>query len=1238
MKTITKHFNELAKRVSSSKKFLFILIIVLAVSSYLFISNLWNTAIENASNQAMSIAKTAEASISKELLAKLDVSEQDINKPEYKSLKANLTNIIKVNNEFSFAYIYIQKSDRIYFVVDSEPADSEDYSPPGQEYTEATEVDKKPFQDGLPFITPPTTDRWGTWISMLVPMKDTNTGEVIAVFGMDYSYKFWNQAVLSKVIPGVIYAIALFLLIYTVYIIIEKNQKMRVNQTILQESEEKYRRLSDVTFEGIVIYKKSVIQDINPSLLKMLGYQREEMLNKDVTDFIYEDDKRVVLENAARNYSNPYEIRVVRKNGEIFLAEVEGREYQLLGETLRVASIRDITKRKQTEDALKDREMQMRSITDSAYDAILMIGPDENITYWNLAAERIFGYKSDEAIGNNLQDLIAPSFYHEAQIVDFMKLFMNGKGKAIGKTLNLEAIRKDQTIVSVQLSLSAVKMSSGWHAIGIMRDVSEQKKSEEELINAKTLAEEATNAKSEFLANMSHEIRTPMNAVIGFSELMKKTDMTVKQRDYINKIDSSAKSLLGIINDILDFSKIEAGKLELENVDFQLDDVINNIISMNSNKASEKNIELINNIEPNVPNSLIGDPLRVGQILLNLVNNAVKFTDKGHVLVETELIKLEGQTCRIKFAVSDSGIGLTAEQKDKLFSAFSQADTSVTRRFGGTGLGLTISKRLVEMMNGKISVESEFGSGSTFAFILDFTLQSGKVRSKISNRKGLQHLKILIVDDNEVSRQILKEQIDSFGIKAVAVASGREAILEVKNQSVNNPYDLIIMDWRMPEMDGIEAADTILSDTSIKNMPMAIMVSAFGREEVARKAESIGISNFLMKPINQSLLFDTIMNLFEPDKKDNTIQSAERGNEENKNDRLDGIKILLVEDNVINQEVATEILGSSGASVEIANNGKEAVEAVEARCYDLVLMDLQMPIMGGYEASKLIRADSKNKDLPIIAMTAHAMQGVQAECIEAGMNDYVSKPIDPSNLFATIKKWAKPIDDIILVEPQLPAETDTTKKAATILPESIPGLDLQAGIGRVNGNSKLYRKLLVDFGNNYTSYPSDIRKALAENNREEAKRYAHTLKGVAGNISADEIHGIAAQLEQALTKDAGDNPDSLISDLDAALKKTSEILSGLSSEAQSDQASLKSEIDGVELESVLKELARLVWEDNIDAENTLDKLKKTCGSRFTEEIAQIAENIEEFDFDTAKTPIGKIANEMNIRLDGEVRE
>ena len=1005
----------------------------------------------------------------------------------------------------------------------------------------------------------------------------------------------------------------------------------------IKEREARYHLLSDITIEGIVIHENGIIIDSNPSLVKMLGYSQKETLGKHVIDFVSPDDKKVVEKNINKDSESSYKINLVKKSGELFAAEIESKTIKIHGSNLRMAAIRDMTKRKQAEDALRDSEMRMRSITDSAYDAILMMDPEGNISYWNPAAERIFGYSSNEALGENLHRFIVPKKYHKAHDKAFPKFVKTGEGKAVGKTLDMTAIRKDKTKVFVQLSLSAVKMSSGWHSIGIIRDVTEQKQSEEELMKAKTIAEEATKAKSEFLANMSHEIRTPMNAVIGFAGLMKKTELTAKQQDYINKIDSSAKSLLGIINDILDFSKMEAGKLKLEDVDFHLDDVLDNIMNMNSNKAAEKDIELINSIGNNVPRLLRGDPLRLGQILLNLVNNAVKFTEKGHVMMKTELIKEEEHRCQIKFSVIDTGIGLTNGQKNKLFSAFSQADSSVTRRFGGTGLGLTISKRLVEMMKGKIDVQSEFGTGSTFSVLIDFVTQAEDECRIIYDTEKLRDIKVLIVDDNEMARDILKEQVGAFGINALGVASGSEAIFELRKESLTDPYDLVILDWRMPEMDGIEVAKKIMSDKKIKYRPKIILVSAFGRDEVVKQAEKIGVNTFLMKPINQSLLLDTIMNMFELDMKDIPIRCDVRENEDT-NNRIDGFKILLVEDNIINQEVAIEILSSAGANVEIANNGKEAVKAVKTKNYDVVLMDLQMPVMGGYEATKLIREDAKNKKLPIIAMTAHAMQGVKEDCIAAGMNDYVSKPIDPNGLFSTIRKWAEPIYKEKTEQQAMPDAIEGHEKKGVELPDSIPGVDIQAGISRLNGNVKLYKKLLVAFGSNYSSCSIDIRKSIENNNVEDAMRHVHTLKGVAGNISANDIHDIAQKLELELSKEAAENYDILLNNLDTALKSLNAIVSGLGDEAKPEVENNEKIFDLQEVEPVLRELAHLVWEDNIDAENTLEELKKLCGSRFTKEMALITKSIENFDFEAAKLPLNEIAKKINIKLEGEKNE
>ena len=1009
------------------------------------------------------------------------------------------------------------------------------------------------------------------------------------------------------------------------------NQKNAEHQ--LKEEEERFRILSDVTIEGIVIHQQGIIKDLNPSFLKLLGYEREELLGKSFMDFVYKDDKSIVQENIDQEAEQPYEIRFVNKSGKKFFAEVESRKIQLRGVDVRMAAVRDITRRKQAEDALLESEKRMRAITDSAHDAILMMDTRGKISYWNPAAERILGYTSEEAIGKNLYRFIMHSQYLNENNDAFSILQQSESEGAAGKTLDLKARRKDKKKISIQLSLSTVHLSSGWFTVGILRDVTEQKMNVLELIKAKEVAEEATGAKSEFLANMSHEIRTPMNAIIGFSGLLKKSDLLPKQLDYINKIDHSANSLLGIINDILDFSKIEAGKLELETVDFRLDDVINNIVSMVSEKAAEKNIELLNNITNDVPCALIGDPLRVGQILINLVNNAVKFTDKGYILIKTELVSKDDSRCKIKISVKDTGIGMTEEQKNKLFSAFSQADSSVTRRFGGTGLGLTISKQLVEMMNGEVYVESEFGVGSTFVFIVECGMQEKYEKSQIVEVEGLKNKKALIVDDNEMSREILKDQICDFGINAVAVDSGRAAISEIKEKSEDQPYDLVFLDWRMPDMDGIDTAKIILKDKSIEHMPTIIMLSAFGREEVFKKAEKIGINVFLMKPVSQSLLFDTIMNVCHVETKGISGRSVQKENQDSSNLRIDGTKVLLVEDNAINQEVASEILKGAGAIVEIANNGKEAVEAVIKNNYDVVLMDLQMPVMGGYEATQLIRKVEKYKDLPIIAMTAHAMQGVQAECIAAGMNDYVSKPIDPKHLFTVVRKWAKQAEPAKGQQQYKAASAEKENQDKIKLPKSIPGLDIEAGLERLNGNRKLYRKLLIDFFEKYASFTDDIKREKEQGNLENAVRLAHTLKGVSGNISAYDVQKISAELEMEISKHTSVKYVDLLQKLDDAIRSISILKSGLTEAIPTQTADTGKPIDPQEVEHILRELAHLVWEDNVDAEISFEELQKFIGgARFSEEMKALSESIGNYDFEAAKVPLQKIAKELNVFL------
>ncbi|MGB5751035.1 MAG: response regulator, partial [Desulfobacterales bacterium] len=476
-----------------------------------------------------------------------------------------------------------------------------------------------------------------------------------------------------------------------------------------------------------------------------------------------------------------------------------------------------------------------------------------------------------------------------------------------------------------------------------------------DLDEARSEAEDATKAKSEFLANMSHEIRTPMNAIMGMAHLAMKTDLTAKQYDYLKKVDISAKSLLGIINDILDFSKIEAGKMDMEAVDFQLEDTLDNISTLVGIKTQEKGLELLFKTDPAVPRALVGDPLRLGQILINLSNNAVKFTDTGEIVVATELVKKEKAQVTLKFSVHDTGIGMTAEQAAKLFQPFAQADSSTTRKYGGTGLGLTISKRLAEMMGGEIWVESQPGRGSTFSFTANLGLGKERAKKRFKPASELRGMQVLVVDDNATSRSILQGMLESFSFEVSLASSGEEGIAELEAASKDKPFELVIMDWKMPEMDGIEASRRIKGHKGLSKIPPIILVTAYGREEVMQQADEVGLEGFLLKPVSPSMLFDATMQAFGEAVPEISRITQRKKQEAEALKHIQGARLLLVEDNEINQQVAREILEGAGLNVTLATNGQEAVNAVKESNYDAVLMDVQMPVMDGYTATRKIR-------------------------------------------------------------------------------------------------------------------------------------------------------------------------------------------------------------------------------------------------------------------------------------------
>ncbi|MET0094943.1 MAG: response regulator, partial [Sedimenticola sp.] len=540
------------------------------------------------------------------------------------------------------------------------------------------------------------------------------------------------------------------------------------------------------------------------------------------------------------------------------------------------------------------------------------------------------------------------------------------------------------------------------------REIAQRREVEAQLHRANERAEAANRAKSSFLATMSHEIRTPMNAILGMSHLALRTGLQPKQQDYVEKIQSSANSLLRIINDILDFSKIEAGKLEMESVEFHLDDVLSNITNLVAPGAYEKGLELVFTISPEVPQELVGDPLRLGQVIQNLTANAVKFTEQGEVVISVDMLMKEDEWVQLKFSVRDSGIGLTEEQRTRLFETFAQADDSTTRKYGGTGLGLAICKRLVSMMKGEIWVESEPGVGSDFQFTARFGRHSTERRHFHLPSIRLKGLRVLAVDDNAAVQEVLRETLKGFSFRPTVVGSGDAALEEVRAAEMEgDPYALVLMDWRLPGEDGIAVSKRMQKGLGLHHVPPIVMLTAFGREEVRQQAEAAHLDAFLIKPVSPSVLFNTILDVLG----EVTPESdTGKGGEDDAGSRqaLQGARVLLVEDNEINAQVAEEMLAQAGVEVTVAMDGRQGVDQVGRQRFDGVLMDVEMPVMDGYEATRIIRSDPEYATLPIIAMTANAMPSDRDRCIEAGMNDFVSKPFDPPQLLATLARWVRP--------------------------------------------------------------------------------------------------------------------------------------------------------------------------------------------------------------------------------------
>jgi PAS domain S-box-containing protein len=1000
----------------------------------------------------------------------------------------------------------------------------------------------------------------------------------------------------------------------------------------LRASEQLFRSIFENAQIGIAYYKIDSEEHIsNRALHEILGHSEEELSSVGQWDEIVAPEDRA---SGAERYAelihgkrdkDEYEQRFIRRDGRIVIAnekfqllrDAAGKPHYIVGLT------EDITERKHAQEALQQSEQLFRSIFESAPVGISLYNVPKAQYFTNQALHQMLGCTHEDLSSVEKWDKLVHPDERAAGAKRYAELV---EGKYDGDVQEQRFVRSDGRIVIADGSFSVIRDRAGkpQYLLNMTKDVTDRKQAEADLLAAKEAAVAATRAKSDFLANMSHEIRTPMNAILGMTHLALKTELTAKQRDYLTKTKVAAQALLGIINDILDFSKIEAGKLEVENTEFNLDQVLEDLSSVVCQKAHDKNLELLIASPNNLPANLVGDPLRLGQILINLVNNAVKFTDCGEVLVAVALEEQLADRAKLKFSVRDSGIGMTREQSANLFQPFSQADTSTTRKYGGTGLGLSISKRLVELMEGTIWAESEPGVGSTFHFTAWFGIGSeGKSKRFIPDLAGIR---ALVVDDNMRAREILVEALYGFALQANSVSTAEDALREIAAADSQDPYRLVLMNWHMPGMDGLQASRSIKRNYRLQHIPKIVMVTSFGREDMRTQAEEIGVDGYLLKPVTQSLLYDTLVDLFgvaglehhrsRENKDTGTIHDAT------------GIRILLVEDNEMNQQVATELLESAGAIVTVANHGGEAVQILtagdEAPAFDVVFMDLQMPEMDGFTATRLLRSDPRLRQFPIIAMTAHALVEERQRCFDAGMNDHVSKPIDPDDLFSTLMRWAKP-------RPKQSVETLTsiapTKQFDEVVLPEISGINLADGLNRVAGNRRLYRDLLAQFAARQADAAGQISSALERDDSKLAERIAHTVKGVAGNLGITEVQSGAQKLEEALRGGEEKVPALLVEFAALMSVQVEAIESALCDSATAGlEGAQNSPFNADAAAGAIGQLRMLLQASDGDAEESFRSMRDTVASIVEEPcLNSLSAAIDDFDFDVALVKLDEIA-------------
>ena len=891
---------------------------------------------------------------------------------------------------------------------------------------------------------------------------------------------------------------------------------------------------------------------------------------------------------------------------------------------------------------VEEKTKDIEAIVGTAADGIITADDTGRILSFNAAAQTIFAYREDETLGQDVAMLIQiPGDIGIAS--ECMMPQLCARTEAESADQELTGLRKNGETFPLQAAVSAMQIGGKTRYTAILRDISAQKQTLIELTKAREAAEVANRAKSEFLANMSHEIRTPMNAVIGMTGLALKTELTPKQRNYLDKVNVAADSLLNIVNDILDLSKIEAGKLLLHSRTFSLqNDVFQYLSSVVSQKAQDKGLELLFEVSPLVPSNLIGDDLRLKQILLNLINNAIKFTHSGEVRLKVMYLERSDMQVLLRFDVIDTGIGITEEQKSRLFTAFVQADSSTTRTYGGSGLGLFICRHMVEMMGGEVWVESKPGIGSQFSFTVRLgitTEPAAHGAQHYESLKSLRGMKALVVDDNSSAREILASICAELGMEVESVSSGPDALRALRQaNSRSAPFQFAFIDWRMPGMDGLETLQQIQSDLALAHAPMSIMVTAYNRDDLKDASNGINPPLILEKPITPSSLLNVINSVLRDEKA--VLKKVEVAQYIPQSRPFEGKRILLAEDNEINQELAVEVLTSLGAVVDVVSNGRLAVEYMSASDCDAILMDWHMPEMDGLSATRQIRATHPDKPLPIIAMTANAISGDRQKCIDAGMNDYIAKPFSVEQVVSVLNRW-------LHVRDEFDAAIASTKNQPASEPEfsSLTCLDTEAALSRLANNHKLYRQLLSRTLQRHSDDPSRIRNEMETGHIHEAHRIAHSLKSVLAAIGANDAAQAALAVERELQQVPSEPITSLLDRLETEHARViGDIGKFLSSgaPAQHDTHSGHEEprgrIDGAAVESAIAALRRALLSDDFSSIARSTELKRMleANSLFSQRMDTLNHSVETYDFSNALPLLDAL--EKSILADGLVQE